>query len=118
VNMMANSFREINLEEGMPTADKAIRRLTFELNRSVTLGTSVVKIIHGYGSSGTGGRIRTEARDYLSRLKKRGDIQDYIPGEEFSIFCESTRNAFSVCDSLRKDRDLERHNNGVTFIVL
>ncbi|MBP1736437.1 MAG: Smr protein [Oscillospiraceae bacterium] len=115
---MAGSLREINLEEGRPTADRAIRRLTFELSRSVTLGTAVVKIIHGYGSSGAGGRIRIEARDYLSRLKTRGDIQDFIPGEEFSIFSESTRHAFAVCDSLRKDRDLERHNNGVTFIVL
>lgn len=115
---MAGSFREVNLEEGKPTADRAIRRLTFELNRSVTLGAAVVKIIHGYGSSGTGGRIRIEARDYLDRLKKRGDIQDFIPGEEFSIFNDATRRAFGACDSLRKDRDLERHNNGVTFIVL
>ena len=115
---MSGKLREVNLEEGMPTADRAVRRLTFELSQSKRMGTAVLKIIHGYGSSGTGGRIRIEARSYLSRLKSRGEITDFITGEAFSIFDEATRRAFLVCDSLRRDRDLERHNNGVTFIVL
>ena len=114
-----SNFREVNLELGYPTVDAAIRRLTFELHHSrKDLGCRVLKIIHGYGSSGSGGRIRTEARRYLERLKQRGEIADYIPGERFSIFDESSRKAFALCDELRRDRDLERHNNGVTFILL
>ena len=41
-----------------------------------------------------------------------------IPGESFSIFEEATRQAFSRCDALRRDEDLDRYNNGVTFILL
>ena len=78
----------------------------------------MLKIIHGYGSSGTGGKIRLEARKYLARLSAKGEIGGFIPGEEFSIFQEDTRRAFLRCDELRRDRDLERHNNGVTFILL
>ncbi len=115
---MASALREVNLEEGRPTADASVRRLTFEIHQSKRLGVSVLKIIHGYGSSGTGGRIRTEARKYLQRLKTKREIKDYITGERFSIFDEPTRAAFQICGELRKDRDLERHNNGVTFIVL
>ncbi|MCI2105968.1 MAG: Smr/MutS family protein [Intestinimonas sp.] len=115
---MDKRLREVNLELGKPFVDAAIRRLTSELYQSRRMGVSVLKIIHGYGSSGTGGRIRVEARQYLGRLKKRREICDFIPGEEFSIFNEATRNAFLVCDGLRQDHDLERHNNGVTFIVL
>lgn len=115
---MASNFREINLEQGKPTADEAIRRLTFELHHSKAMQVKVLKIIHGYGSTGTGGRIRIEARRYLEGLKRRGQIRDYITGEQFTIFDEPTRNAFSSCDELRRDHDLERHNNGVTFIVL
>ena len=48
----------------------------------------------------------------------QGEIGGFIPGEEFSIFQEDTRRAFLRCDELRRDRDLERHNNGVTFILL
>lgn len=98
--------------------DEALRRLTHELGHSSHMGVKVLKIIHGYGSSGTGGRIRIEVRKYLDRLKQQGKIKAYIPGESFSIFHEETRMAFQFCDALRQDRDLDRHNNGVTFIVL
>ena len=115
---MSSEVREVNLERGMPTADQAIRQLTFELRRSRSLGFGAVKIIHGYGSSGTGGRIRVESRKYLSRLKSRGEIAAFIPGEDFSIFNPDTLAAFRRCGGLRRDRDLERHNNGITIILL
>lgn len=115
---MPSNLREINLEEGKPLVEAAIRRLTFELHNSRRLGSAVLKIIHGYGSSGTGGRIRVEARRYLDRLKQRREIIGYLTGEQFSIFDAATRSAFSCCGDLRKDHDLERHNNGVTFIIL
>ena len=102
----------------MPHVDQAIKRLTFELHHSRKLGCTVLKIIHGYGSSGTGGRIRVEARRYLARLQGRGEVRDVIRGEDFSIFDPGTRAAFLACEELRRDRDLERHNNGITFIVL
>lgn len=113
-----DGFREVNLEQGMPTADAALRRLTYEINHSRVTGVAVLKIIHGYGSSGTGGKIRVETRKYLERLKARGEIQGFIPGERFSIFDAETLSAFRRCGQLRKDRDLERYNNGVTFILI
>ena len=82
----AGRLREVNLELGKPTVNAAIKRLTFELHHSRSLGCAALKIIHGYGSSGTGGRIRVEARSYLARLKGRGEIRDVIYGEDFSIF--------------------------------
>ena len=112
------NLREVNLELGHPTVDAAIRRLTFEINHSRMIGDAVVKIIHGYGSTGAGGRIRIEARNYLTRLKNQGSISGFIPGECFSIFDASTLAAFRLRGELRRDRDLERSNNGVTFIVL
>ncbi len=115
---MAAAMREVNLEEGRPFADAAIKRLTFEIKQSQRSGIAVLKIIHGYGSSGTGGKIRKEARQYLARLEGRREIRGFIPGEQFSIFEEDTRKAFLRCDALRRDRDLDRHNNGVTFIIL
>ena len=114
----ALKLREINLELGKPTVDQAMKRLTMEVGQSRRMNCAVLKIIHGYGSSGTGGKIRTASRRYLSDLKKKGEIRDVIPGESFSIFEEAVRQAFSRCDALRRDEDLDRYNNGVTFIVL
>lgn len=113
-----DGLREVNLEAGMPIVDAAIKRLTMELKTSHRQGLAVVKVIHGYGSTGKGGRIRTETRRYLEVLQKKGDIAGFITGEKFSIFEEATRQAFLRCPDLRQDRDLERHNNGVTFILL
>jgi len=111
-------IRQINLEAGHPKTDAAIRRLTYELHASRDLGYKALKLIHGYGSSGPGGRIRVETRAYLSRLLGKRQLRLVVTGEQFSIFDEATRQAFQLCGELRKDSDLERHNNGVTFVVL
>ena len=113
-----SNYKEVNLELGMPQVKEAMGRLTFEITHCRALRYSVLKIIHGYGSTGTGGRIRTESRKLLTQMKANGQISDFIIGEEFSIFNSTTLSAFRKCDSLRKDHDLERHNNGVTFILL
>ena len=51
---------EFNLEAGMPTADQAVRRLNTILYAQRAMRTKAFKIIHGYGSSGKGGRLRVE----------------------------------------------------------
>ena len=84
--MTTNRLREVDLERGMPTMRAALQQLSFELRRGRSLGCAAVKLIHGYGSSGKGGRIRVEARRRLDRMKERGELRDVIPGEEFTIF--------------------------------
>ena len=108
----------VNLEQGMPYADAAIRRLTFEIFDAKRRGYTTLKLIHGYGSSGKGGVLRVEVRNYLLRLHDRDDIQAFIPGEDFSIFDCDTRTAFAIEPSLRSDRDLDMHNNGITFVII
>lgn len=115
---MPAQLREVNIKADLPTAADAIKRVTFNLHNSRALGYTALKIIHGYGSTGKGGKIRTETRRYLQQQKDKGVIRDFIPGEAFSIFSEATRAAFAVCDELRRDCDLERANNGVTIVVL
>lgn len=113
-----SELREVNLERGLPTAQTALSQLALELRRTRSMGYTALKIIHGYGSSGKGGKIRVQARSRLERMKEAGEIRGYIPGEEFSIFNSDTLEAFRRCGALRKDPDLERHNNGVTIILL
>lgn len=87
-------LREINLEAGMPLVADALRRLTFEVHHSKALGYAALKLIHGYGSSGKGGKIRVAARDRLEFLMQKREIRGYICGEDFSIFNDDTRQAF------------------------
>jgi len=111
-------LREVNVKADLPTVDDAIRRITYNIKNAKAFGVTAIKFVHGYGSSGKGGAIREETRKYLARLKTRGQIKDYITGEDFSIFDEATRKAFLICDDLRRDSDIERHNNGITIVVI
>ena len=113
-----SQLREVNIKYDMPTANEAIKRVTWNIRNGAALGCTAIKFIHGYGSTGKGGKIRVEVRAYLERMKRQKRITDYIPGERFSIFDEATRAAFAKCGELRQDSDLERANNGITIIVL
>lgn len=109
---------EFNLEAGMPYADAAVRRLTAILHVQRAARTKAFKIIHGYGSTGKGGKLRVELRRYLDACIKKGLVSGYVKGEEFSIFDAGTRALLARCPEAAKDRDLEKYNNGITIILL
>ena len=115
---MGGTLREVNIKSDLPTVDDAVKRITYNIKNAGPMGVSAIKFIHGYGSTGKGGGIRAEARKYLERQKQKRVIKDYINGEDFSIFDEATRKAFAEFDELRRDSDLERHNNGITIVIL
>ena len=113
---MKNTIRELNLELGYPSVDQALRWLSAELEAARKMNTPLIKLIHGYGSSGKGGRIRTASRRHLEEAAAQGHITAYLPGDRFSIFDETARRAMQAYPQLRLDRDLDRENQGVTFI--
>lgn len=108
---------EVNLELGRPSEDEALRRLEHELAAKRHLRAKAMKIIHGYGSSGKGGRIRTASRKYLRAAQEQGRIYAVLPGERLTIFDEEARRLMARCPALRDDCDRERYNCGVTFVI-
>ena len=52
---MSAKVRVVNLEEGFPTRDQAYQKLEAALARARKDGITVLKVIHGYGSTGAGG---------------------------------------------------------------
>lgn len=107
----------INLEAGYPTADEALRRMEFEMRRARSVGERAVKLIHGYGSSGKGGKIRSEVRRALAAKQRAGEIKGFIAGEDFSPFGESYQRLSGVLPALSSDRDFARGNDGITVVV-
>lgn len=110
--------RIINLEEGRPNSEKAIIRLRLELATLRRVGTDCVKVIHGYGSTGTGGVIRSDARDYMRELLSEGKIRHFCPGEAFGPFEMSGRKTIELKPQMRSDRDWARNNEGITIVIL
>lgn len=115
---MKNLLCVVNLEEGYPTVDKAIKKLDSALYEASINKIKVMRIIHGYGSSGKGGRIKKEVNKYLQLQVKRNGITDFINGESWTIYCDKTRTFLDVCNSLRKDKFLDQYNYGITYVML
>lgn len=115
---MQEQVREINLEIGHPAVAQALERMRMELRLSKKRGYTAVKLIHGFGSSGSGGKIRTAVRRELAAMQRRGEIGDVIFGEQLTIFSQATQELLRRCPSFRRDPDLERYNNGITVVVI
>jgi len=55
-----------------------------------------VKVIHGYGSSGKGGAIRSAIREQLAQWQREGKVLKVVPGENWSIFDPACKTCASA----------------------
>jgi hypothetical protein len=111
-------FRIINLEEGRPTVNAGLLRLDRALAAARAEGVPILKLIHGYGSSGAGGRLREEVWKALDRFQRNGFISGFIPGEDFRVSNEASWELVKRNKAIRDDRDFGRANRGITIVVL
>jgi hypothetical protein len=108
----------INLEDGMPAVEAARLRMQHELEQARQSGAVAVKLIHGYGSSGAGGALRTELQKDLRQAAQQGSIRAVIAGEDWRISDETTWALLQRFPEWKKDRDLGRNNRGIAIVVL
>jgi hypothetical protein len=102
----------------MPTVSEALQHLDRELARARQSGGAVLKLIHGYGSSGAGGEIRIAVQKRLAELTDRSDIRCCIFGENWT---KSDQQAWALINDhpeLKRDVDLGRRNLGITIVVI
>jgi hypothetical protein len=111
-------MEEIHIEYGMPTVDVAMPLLTERLRSLKKSGVKVVKIIHGYGSTGKGGRLRKATIKLLEESKTSALIKEFVIGEQWSKFELRTLTLIDRMPQLYKDQDLERSNRGITVVFL
>ena len=110
--------KTINLEEGHPTVNVGLLRLDRALATARTTRIPILKLIHGYGSSGVGGRLREEVWQALNRHKRNGLIADFIPGEDFRLSNQASWELLKRDKAIKEDRDFGRANRGITIVVL
>jgi hypothetical protein len=111
-------IRTFNVEHGLPTLDEARRLVAAEIKKARREGVKVLKVIHGYGSSGKGGALCFGLRKSFGLRKKEGVIKDFIRGEDFTIFNDAVLDLLDAVPELRGDPDLGSTNEGVTIIQL
>ena len=108
----------INLEEGMPVVSDALDRMHMGLQEMRFSRLKAVKLIHGYGSTGRGGKICIGVRDELAKMKQQRQIKDFIPGEEFGPADPASRALADRDRKTTRDPDYGRMNHGITIVIL
>ncbi len=95
-----------------------MRRLESVLAEAKVTGVTVLTVIHGYGSSGRGGRIKEEYRKILAYKRDRGEICDSIPGELFKRRDPRTKSWLQRFPKLAANKNLDKGNRGITLIII
>ena len=119
------SIVKLNIEQEKPPLDVALYYIMHEIELAKYNGGGVIKVLHGYGSSGVGGVIKIETLKMLKKLKRKSPndsmskglkIRDYIMGEEFSVTSPKYVRWVQDYPELMSDEDLNNGNGGVVFI--
>ena len=109
---------EVNLKEGMPVVDTAMKYFEAAVSRAKAYGYPAVKLIHGYGSGGNGGKIKTAVQKELVRYKTIGKIREFTAGENFTPFDSATQRIIALYPAITYDSDYLKTNHGITIILI
>lgn len=99
----------------MPTQSLAKQRLEMILKYEKD---PMIKIVHGYGSTGVGGVIKDMVRKALEEKMLRYEIKAFIPGEAFGSLFGYDQLIKTYQHLLKGDVDFKRNNPGITYIIL
>jgi hypothetical protein len=110
------SVHVVDLKQGMPIVADAMRQLELQLNSIRTSGGGVARIVHGWGSTGRGGAIRTATHRRLRELQGRGLLRAVVPGEAWTEFDADARELLQRHPALAETLQSDRLNRGITIV--
>ncbi len=111
-------IKTINLKKGMPFVDEALETLSLELELARSQGVKVLRVIHGYSSSGAGGAIKQAVIHELKSRYRAGKVHTYVVGDRYSEDTNQGRDLLSRFPGLESTLVSDRHNPGITFVQL
>jgi hypothetical protein len=102
----------------MPSVENGLARLESDLVRAKQSGVRVVRVIHGWGSTGKGGALRDACRAFLKRKLTARQIANVIHGEDYSRTTNAGRDIMNRCPELRGSERSDSQNPGITLVEL
>jgi hypothetical protein len=102
----------------MPQVHEALQRLDRELALARQEKAKLLKLVHGYGSSGEGGDIRIGVQRRLLEMIQNGQIRGCIFGENWSKSDEAAWKLLQAHAEIKSDPDLGRRNQGITIVLI
>jgi hypothetical protein len=111
-------MKTVNLKSDMPQVHEALQRLDRELALARREKAKLLKLVHGYGSTGAGGDIRIAVQKRLLEMAQDGNIRSCIFGENWSKSDDVAWKLLQSQPDLKSDSDLGRRNRGITIVLL
>jgi hypothetical protein len=110
---------EINIKQGSPYVEEALELLTEQLRKCLELGIKAIILIHGYGSSGEGGRIKWAIHDALENNRYSDRVEEYFYGENVAYGSESYYALLKRRPGLKRYlKRFKEGNAGMTVLLL
>lgn len=108
----------IDIKSEKQTVAEAIAQFLVEVDAYKKGGFKVMKVIHGYGSHGVGGAIRTAFLKKCQDLKNRHIIEDFICCDKWTEKSVVRKIAINYCPDLLADAELYHINSGCSIVIL
>ena len=112
------AIKTVDVKSDMPSVGQALQRLEREIACAKAEKNRLLKVIHGYGSSGVGGEIRIAVQKRLRELADSGEIRGCVFGEDWAKSHEVSWGLLRDYPSLKDDPHLGRRNLGITIVIL
>jgi len=111
-------YKSVNIEYGRPVVESALKRMQNELDQARLDGVKVLTLIHGYGASGKGGKIRVECRKSLDYLLQKGIVKKVVHGEHFHKNSGMGKSLVRQYPDLKQYCRSDFNNPGITVVEL
>jgi hypothetical protein len=109
----------LNLKFDSPSAEEALDRLTIGLRRASEVGIKAIILIHGYGASGEGGKIKWAVHDALNNNYFSDRVDEYHFGEQTAFGSEAYYALLRRRPGLKAYlKHFKEGNAGMTVLIL
>jgi hypothetical protein len=117
--ILSSDTIELNIKQDGPYVEEALERLTDYLCKSLDLGIRAIVLIHGYGASGEGGRIKWAIHDALNSNRYSDRVDEYYFGEDVAYGSESYIALLKRRPGLKRYlKRFKEGNAGITVLLL
>ena len=117
--ILSSDTIELNIKQDGPYVEEALDRLTDYLRKSLEVGIKAIVLIHGYGSSGEGGRIKWAIHEALENNRYSDRVDEYYFGEDVPFASEAYQRLLKRRPGLRRYlKRFKEGNAGMTVLLL
>jgi hypothetical protein len=117
--ILSSDTIELNIKQDGPYVDEALDRLTDYLRKSLEVGIKAIILIHGYGSSGAGGRIKWAIHDALENNRYSDRVDEYHFGEDVAFGSDAYHTLLRRRPGLKPYlKRFKEGNAGMTVLLL